>query len=399
MLLDMCAAPQHRPFRIQGTGSPENLLLAGAQPGTCLSARITTTRQPYVKRGLNELEIFRTTLYDSRQFHQPFIFLRPSVESSPNIILIKTSSMGDVLHNLPVVTDILHHFPVAKIDWVVEGNFAALPALHPGIRQVVPVAVRRWRKSWWRARREIRASCQALRTSHYDFAVDTQGLLKSALITRCINAARCGLDWKSTREPLASLLYDRTFFVEKNQHAVERNRQLVAQALGYSLDSAADYGIIAPDVTLTWCPDAPYAVLLHATSRDDKLWDEHNWIELGRHLSDAGLCAILPWGSALERKRSERLSAAISNAICAPHIDLRDAAALLGRARVVIGVDTGMSHLAAALGVPTIGIYTATDPGLTGLYAGSKVVNLGGAGSPPDVDTVLAELALIGTYG
>jgi heptosyltransferase-1 len=329
----------------------------------------------------------------------PAIFLSHSVENSPCIILIKTSSMGDVLHNLPVATDILQHFPLARIDWVVEENFAALPALHPGVRKVIPVAVRRWRKSWWRARSEVRSTCRTLHTGHYDFAVDTQGLLKSALVTRCIKAPRCGMDWDSAREPLASLLYDRTFPVMKNLHAVERNRQLAALALGYSLDSPAEYGIFAPDVALPWCPDRPYAVLLHATSRDDKLWDERNWVALGKYLSGAGICAILPWGNAQEKIRSERLSAAIPNAICAPRLGLREAAALLGRARVVIGVDTGMSHLAAALGVPTVGIYTATDPGLTGLYAGRKTINLGSTGSPPNVGSVLSALTQVGAYG
>jgi heptosyltransferase-1 len=321
------------------------------------------------------------------------------VKNFHDIVLIKTSSMGDVLHNLPVVTDILRHFPDAKVDWVVEENFAALPALHPGVRHVLPVAIRRWRDSWWQARSEIRASCVQLRSRAYDCAVDTQGLLKSALVSRCTNAPRYGFDWKSAREPLASLLYDRTFYVPRKQHAVERNRQLAAQALGYACDSPAEYGVRAPDVILPWLPDTPYTVLLHASSRDDKLWPEANWIALGNYFADADISTILPWGNEQEKMRSERLAAAIPDAISAPQIDLHDAAALLGRACVVIGVDTGMSHLAAALGVPTVGIYTATDPGLTGLYAARNVVNLGSAGSPPDVDEVLAVLVRMGVYG
>lgn len=327
------------------------------------------------------------------------LLLDPQVKNSPDIILIKTSSMGDILHNLPVVTDILRHLPDAKVDWIVEENFAALPALHPGVRHVLPIAIRRWRNSWWRARNEVRACCAGLHSRAYDFALDTQGLLKSALVSRCINAPRYGFDWKSAREPLASLFYDRTFYAPKKQHAVERNRQLAAQALGYSYDSPAEYGIRAPNTVLSWLPDAPYAVLLHATSRDDKLWAENNWIALGNYFSDAGISAILPWGNEQEKIRSERLAASIPDAITTPRINLHDAAALLGRARAVIGVDTGMSHLAAALGVPTVGIYTATDPGLTGLYAGKNAVNLGYAGSPPDLEAVLAVLARVGAYG
>ena len=296
--------------------------------------------------------------------------------------------MGDVLHNFPVVADICRHMPDASIDWVVEENFAPLPALHPRVNRVVSVAMRRWRKSWWQSRSEMQASCHELRTHQYDLALDTQGLLKSALITRCVPATHCGFDWGSAREPLASLFYDRTFTVAKNQHAVERNRQLAGQVLGYTPQGAPDYGIRAPDLTLPWLPDEPYAVLLHATSRDDKLWDEQNWIALGNHLNQAGIRTVLPWGSAQEKIRSKRLCSAISGAICAPHTNLNEAAAMLERARAVIGVDTGLSHLAAALGVPTIGIYTATDPGLTGLYAGKSTVNLGGKNTPPTVAEV-----------
>lgn len=320
------------------------------------------------------------------------------MRNTPSIILVKTSSLGDVLHNLPVVTDICKHVPGARIDWVVEESFAALPMLHPGVKRVVPVAMRRWRRSWWQARGEMRAVCRELRASHYDLALDTQGLLKSGLITRCTPATRCGFDWGSAREPVASLFYDRTYAVAKNQHAVERNRQLAGQALGYIAQGVPDYGIRAAHITLPWLPDEPYAVLLHATSRDDKLWAESNWIALGKHLNQTGVRTILPWGNELERARSERLSSAIPGAICTPRTNLNEAAAMLAQARAVIGVDTGLSHLAAALGVPTVGIYTATDPGLTGLYAGARTTNLGGENCTPTVVEVIEAIEKIGGH-
>lgn len=315
----------------------------------------------------------------------------------PNILLIKTSSMGDVIHNLPVVTDIRRVHPDARIGWVVEENFSQLPALHSGVAEVIPIAMRRWRKSWWQSRNEMRTVCHDLRNRHHDLALDTQGLLKSALFTRCTHATRCGYDWDSAREPLASLCYDRKFAVPKNLHAVERNRRLAGLALGYVPEGLPDYGIRAPRLTLPWLLDAPYAVLLHATSRDDKLWDEQNWIALGQRLHDIGLRAVLPWGSEKEKMRGERLAAAIPDAICSPRLDLNQAASLLGHAHGVVGVDTGLAHLAAALDVPTVGIYTATDPGLTGLYAGNRAINLGGKNQSPSVDTVLAALGQAGT--
>jgi lipopolysaccharide heptosyltransferase I len=311
----------------------------------------------------------------------------------PDVLLIKTSSMGDVLHNLPVVTDISRHVPDAQIDWVVEESFSALPALHPKVSRIIPVSMRRWRKSWWQSRGEMQAVCRDLHNRHYDFALDTQGLLKSALITRCAQAARCGFDWSSAREPLASLFYDRSYFVAKDQHAVERNRRLAGLALGYTPQDAPDYGIHAPDLALPWLSDQRYVVLLHSTSREDKLWDEQNWIALGGELCAAGIRSALLWGNEQERERSEHLCSAIPGSICAPRINLSEAAAVLGRARAAIGVDTGLSHLAAALDVPTIGIYTATDPGLTGLYAGRNALNLGGKNAPPTVADVRAAFA------
>lgn len=314
---------------------------------------------------------------------------------APRILLVKTSSLGDVLHNLPVVSDIVRHHPDAQIDWLVEENFAALPGLHPAVRNIIPVAIRRWRSHLLNAGtwREIRKLRSALSAQRYDFAIDTQGLLKSALLMRGAHGLRCGLDRHSAREPLAACFYQRCFSVAKGQHAVDRNRLLVAQALGYTLDGRADFGIHAPSVARPdWLSDGAYIVLLHATSREDKLWDEANWIALGRYLQLKNIRCVLPWGSEAERLRSLRIASAIPDAVTPPRLTLSAAASLLGTARAVIGVDTGLSHLAAALNVPTIGIYTATDPALTGLYAGARVINLGNIGHAPDAAAVIAAL-------
>lgn len=315
--------------------------------------------------------------------------------SAPRILLVKTSSLGDVLHNLPVVTDIMREFPDARIDWVAEQSFASLPKLHPAVRNVIPVAVRNWRKSLFESDtwREISTFRRTLHTEHYDIAIDTQGLLKSALLMRGVNGLRCGFDRSSAREPLSSMLYQCTFHVEKGQHAVERNRQLVAQAMGYTLKTGVDYGIVPPEVTLpAWLPEGAYAVLLHATSRDDKLWDEANWVALGALLDQQNIRCILPWGNTVEKSRSEKLSAQIPHAISPCKLSLTELATIIGKATAVIGVDTGIAHLAAAMDVPTIGIYTATDPALTGLYAGDLAVNLGGIQRAPGVPEVISTL-------
>ena len=313
----------------------------------------------------------------------------------PRILLVKTSSLGDVLHNLPVASDIVRHYPGAQIDWVVEENFAALPKLHPAVRNVIPVAVRRWRGELLNAAtwREIATFRGTLGAHRYDIAIDTQGLLKSALLMKCARGLRCGFDRHSAREPLAAGLYQQTFAVATGQHAVERNRQLAAQALGYAPENRPDYGVKPPAIAHpAWLQDGRYMVLLHATSRADKLWDEANWIALGRFLHGKNIRCVLPWGSGAEQARSMRLAGAISGAIAPPRLSLNEAASLLGGAQAVIGVDTGLAHLAVALGVPTVGIYTATDPALTGLYAGTNIVNLGGIGHAPDVAAVIGAL-------
>ena len=308
------------------------------------------------------------------------------------ILLVKTSSLGDVIHNLPVVSDLRRSFPDAQIDWCVEASFADIPRLHPAVHEIIPVAVRHWRKQLTRLAtwREIGALRERLGSAPYDVILDTQGLLKSALIARQAHGKHCGYAAEAAREPLAARFYDNTFVIPRNVHAVERNRWLAAAAFDYPVDLPLDYGIAPADAELPWLAAGRYAVLLTATSRDDKLWDEANWIDLGRALINRGLTPVFPSGSALERRRVERLAAAVDGAIFAPPLSLRELSALIGRAALAIGVDTGLAHLAAALRVPTIALYLSTDPALTGVYGTGFIRNLGQPGRPPLADEVLA---------
>jgi heptosyltransferase-1 len=308
------------------------------------------------------------------------------------ILLVKTSSLGDVVHNLPVATDVRAHCTGVEIDWAVEENFADIPALHPAVSHVIRVAPRRWRRTiaspdTWREMRDLH---RALHARSYDAVIDTQGLIKSALIARLAPGRRFGLDWASAREPLRPF-YDRTFRVSWTLHAVERNRQLAAMALGYKPAPAVDYGIQAPP--MSFAPElrpGTYAVLLHATSARAKLWNELEWVKLGLHLLRSGLHPVLPWGSEAERRRSERIAGSLEQATVPPRTSLRQAAGLLGGARVVFGVDTGLTHLSVALNAPTIGIYCATDPAATGLYGATNAVNVGSLDRPPDVAEVVS---------
>lgn len=309
------------------------------------------------------------------------------------ILLVKTSSLGDIVHNLPVVGEVLRERREVAVDWVVEEAFAAIPRLHPGVTDVIPVAIRRWRDGLGRGStwREIRRFVHRLRAKRYDAVIDTQGLFKSALITAAARGTRYGLDWASSREPLR-VFYDRTFGIPWTLHAVERNRTLAARALGYDLSPHPGYGIHARAASFPWHMLERYVVLVHATSAASKLWPEASWIELGARCLQRGLGCILPWGSEGERARSARFAAELRGAVMPPALTFDELAGLFAGAHAVAGVDTGLTHLAAALGVPTVGIYCATDPSATGLYACPRAVNLGGIGKPPTVDEVMAAL-------
>lgn len=311
-----------------------------------------------------------------------------------SILLVKTSSLGDVIHNLPVVSDLRRMWPTVAVDWVVEESFAEIPRMHPGVRDVIPVAIRRWRKQLLaaRTRAEIRAFLGQLRSEYYDFVIDTQGLVKSAAITWLSRGLRCGYSSEVAREPLAARAYDCAYAIPPNAHAVERNRWLAAAACGYAPDLPLRYGLRSGHARPDWLPAEDYCVLLTATSRDDKLWPEADWVALGSMLHERGLRAVLPAGSERERERAQRIAAAIPASVVAPPSRLVELAAVIEGAQGVVGVDTGLTHLAAALERPVVALYVATDPGLTGVHGGRDALNLGGKGLSPSPTEVFQTL-------
>jgi heptosyltransferase-1 len=319
------------------------------------------------------------------------------------ILLIKTSSLGDVVHNLPVVADILAHAPTAVIDWVVEAAFADIPRLHPRVRRVIPVGLRRWRGALWRPQtwREIAAFRRELRSETYDLVIDTQGLVKSALLAVLAHGPRCGQDRKSVREALASVFYERRFHVARGRHAVERNRDLAAQTLGYAPpQSAPDYGLRVPRDRLPENLREPFVVCLHGTSRESKCWPRPYWSSLAQEFLRRGLAPVFPWGNDAERERARAIAESAPGALVLPRLPLQRLAVVLDRAKAVVGVDTGLVHLAAALARPTVAIYTDTSPTLTGIWpANDKLgINLGNEATiptPANVCTALTQLGVL----
>ena len=302
-----------------------------------------------------------------------------------DILFIKTSSLGDVVHHMPALTEARMRRPDAQFAWLVEEAYAPLVRLHPAAGEVIPVAWRRWRRSLLAPAtlREIVAGLRAIRAHRYDQVVDTQGLVRTAVMARLARGQRHGYDRASIREPLASMFYDVRHSVSRALHAVDRNRALTGLALGYEPEGAPDFGL---DRARFVKPDERYAVLLHSTARPEKEWPVAHWVELGRDLTARGLTPVLPWGTAAERARSEEIAAALPGSRVPDRQPLDAVAGLIAGAELVVGVDTGLLHLAAALGVPLVAIFAGSEPGLTGPVGSGPIAVLGTHGAAPAAD-------------
>jgi len=310
-----------------------------------------------------------------------------------DILFIKTSSLGDVIHHMPALTDARKARGDAAFTWLVEEMFAPLVRLHPAVAEIIPVAWRRWRKSFYAraTRAEIAASFRAIRAHQYNDIIDSQGLLRSAIMAYMAHGRSHGYDVSSIREPLAAVFYDVRYRVDRNLHAVERNRILSGLALGYTPQGAPDFGL---DRAHFKHDASRYAVLLHATARVEKQWPETDWIALGKALG-RGLELVLPWGTAVERARSERIAHEVPRARVPERAPLDQVARLIAGAQYVVGVDTGLLHLAAALGVPLVAIFAGSKPRLTGPVGSGVLSTLGDDGKPPTVDAVIEAVAKI----
>lgn len=294
------------------------------------------------------------------------------------VLIVKTSSMGDVLHTLPALTDAMRALPGIRFDWVVEENFAQIPSWHPAVERVIPVAIRRWRKHWFGSeiREERFLFKRELQSREYDLVIDAQGLIKSAaLVTRIAKGIKHGQDSRSAREPFASWWYDKRHEIKKKQHAVQRTRELFAKSLGYSLpENQGNYAIAEHFLSEIPADAGRYLVFLHATTRAAKHWPEESWRRLAERLQTSGLKIKLPWGTEHEYQRALRLAEGFDSIEVLPKLTLEQVARTLAGAKAVVSVDTGLSHLTAALDRPNITLYGPTDPGLIGGYGENQLV-------------------------
>ncbi|MDY7577631.1 lipopolysaccharide heptosyltransferase I [Herbaspirillum sp. RTI4] len=326
-----------------------------------------------------------------------------------NILIVRVSSLGDVIHNMPMVADIQRHFPDARIDWVVEEAYTDLILLNRHVGRVIPVALRRWRKSLGDpvTRRQMRDFYRELRREAYDIVFDTQGLIKTALLMRMARlqpgGKRVGLanaTEGSGFEPVSRIFHTQSVPVGLHTHAVTRARVVAAKALGYQLDAPADFALDLPsagDGLPDWLPTEKFAVFFHSTARDAKRWDLKNWIELAKECARRGLLVLLPWGNEAERVISEELAAQIPNARVLPPLALTETVVLVQHATLVVGLDTGLTHVAAAYARPTIELYCDSPRWKTQGDWSPNIINLGDLATPPGVAQVrVAMTTLLG---
>jgi len=290
------------------------------------------------------------------------------------VLIIKTSSLGDIIHTLPALTDAGKAIPGIKFDWVAEAPFAEIPTWHPLVENVIPIAIRRWRKTPLKTlfSKELREFKRNLRSTHYDLVIDAQGLIKSALVTKMTRGITCGLDKNSAREPLASKFYKRKFSVGRKQHAIERTRQLFANCLGYEVPTTEqDYGAVLPNTENETAN--PYILFLHGTTWVTKSWPIAYWQALAKQITDSGLEIRLPWGNEQEKEQANTIASVAPDKMhVLPRLKLNELAPFIKNAKAIVAADTGLGHLAAALSTPTISLYGPTDYNKTGAIGKSQ---------------------------
>lgn len=295
------------------------------------------------------------------------------------MLIVKVSSLGDVIHTLPAVTDAQRARKDIQFDWVVEENFAEVPSWHPAVKNVIPVALRRWRRNILKTymNHEFRAFKRGLQGVHYDLVIDAQGLIKSGFISRLSKGLTIGLSNRTIREPMATLFYNKVYSVPWTDHAVDRIRQLFSRALQYEYDpEEIDYGI---DVSRIDFPSetikkaGKQVVFLHGTTWQTKHWPENYWRHLAHISTEAGYKVLLPWGTPKEKLRAKFIAQGNEGVEVLDKQTLTGLANYIQKSDGVIAVDTGLGHLAAALAKPIVSLYGPTNPELSGTFGNSQL--------------------------
>lgn len=294
------------------------------------------------------------------------------------VLLVKLSSMGDLIQGLPAISDAYAAHPDLELDWAIDEAFAEIATWHPAVNKVIKSAHRRWKKDpvgYWK-QGEIKTFLGDLREHEYSHIIDGQSNMKGGIVTALSRGHKFGPDGKSAREWGAHFAYNTRFSIDKNMLAVTRLRKLFAQALDYPMpDSEPDFGLsqhqwptIDPELV-----EKPYLVFVHNASWPTKYWDEAHWRELAHRAGSKGLRVLLPWGNDAEKRSATKIASSLTNAQVLPRFSLSQQAAVLAGAKAAVCMDTGLAHLSASLGTPTLTLYGPTDAGLIGATGPNSV--------------------------
>lgn len=306
---------------------------------------------------------------------------------APNrILIVKISSLGDVIHNFPMVSDIQAEFPSCQIDWLVEEAYVPLVNMHQSVHRIIPISLRRWRKSifsfsTWR---ELKQCLNEIRKYPYDLIIDSQGLIKSALFAKLARGTTYGFGMKSVREKLASVTYDISLDPPSNQHMLERCRGLASLILGYDHPVKINYSLTEQTTSKLKTNEV---LILCSSAQSKKIWPSKNWIQICNYLASSGLECKFVWGDPRDRKICEEITASAGGEIL-PRMQIDDIASVIQRSRLVIGLDTGLLHLAAAMETPLISIFGASDPEKTGPRGGGMIKICGSKNHFPSAEEV-----------
>ncbi|MGX4675397.1 lipopolysaccharide heptosyltransferase I [SAR92 clade bacterium H246] len=286
------------------------------------------------------------------------------------VLIIKLSSMGDLMHALPALTDAVNNVPGISFDWVVDENFAEVPKWHPAVEKLIVSAHRRWKKNlraaWTNG--EFKGFYKRLNHRDYDLVIDLQSNLKSALVSLLRRSPVSGYDHQSCREKPAHLSYKHQYSIPVNQHAIARQRQLFARIFGYQEpNTAPEYNVnftqfASPDIK----PKNKYVVFVHNASWETKLWPVNYWQDASQRAADLGYTVVLPSGNDKEFKRAQKIAEGCSAAVALSKTNLDDIAAIISGATAMLCSDTGLAHLAAMAATPAITLYAVTDTNLIG---------------------------------
>ncbi|NTV50592.1 MAG: lipopolysaccharide heptosyltransferase I [Geobacteraceae bacterium] len=300
------------------------------------------------------------------------------------ILIVKISAMGDVLHALPVLDYLKQASPECEIDWVVEGAFADLLSGNPLISRLHIVQFKKWKKKPFSGNTvaEILDVRNGLVKRAYDLVIDLQGNIKSGIVAWLSGCPRrVGFNRDTAQESLNSLFINRRVALQpEDQHITDQYLRIAGASFDLELSGLQLHTDVctrpeddrgADELVNRYRKNGPVFLIHTGTTWQTKFWYESGWIELGRRIisSFPGSVLLFSWGNDSEYSAAKRITTALGDqAVQLEKLSIMRLAALVKKVNLVMGGDTGIVHLAAAAGTPTVSYYRASD----GLRSGPR---------------------------